>query len=142
MDFRTGHSRSAELLVQMVYNLAMFDLWAEQNHFGVFARFDCMTGWPVKKVAARDDFLLAIGVGHGDFPLDQVAPMRRLAEVIFETLEQRGDVCARTEGEVFSRHLGVTSSVAKVELLAGDCAGNVDFGWNVLFGDFHNFNRG
>ena len=123
----------------MVYNLAMFDLRAEQNHFGVFARFDCMTGRPVKKVTAGDDFLLAIGVGHGDFPLDQIAPMRRLAEVIFEPLEQRCDVCARTEGEVFSRHLGVTSSVAKAELLAGDCAGDVDLGWNVLFGDFHDF---
>jgi hypothetical protein len=36
--------------------------------------------------------------------------MRRLAEVVFEPLEQRCDICAGAEGEVFSRHFRFPSA--------------------------------
>lgn len=55
----------------------------------------------MEEIVAVAGLLGAVGVGHDDLPRDHVAPARRLAGVVMEPLQQRCDVGARPEAEVF-----------------------------------------
>ena len=88
---------SCELLAEVFDYLAVLDLGAEKDDFGIFNNFDRVARWPIKKIGARDAFVLAVFVGDGDFALDEVAPVRRLAEVVFEPFQERRDVGPSTE---------------------------------------------
>ena len=109
----------------MVYNRAVFLLRAKENDFGVLGNRDGMARGPVEKIAAEDEVFRAIQVGYGDFAFDQIAPMGRLTEVIFEALEQGRDVDAGRKRKIFAGDFAVACRIAKFGYLASYGARNI-----------------
>ncbi len=116
---------------------AVLDLRAEQDDLGIDAHAHRMARRPIEEIAARDDFFLPIAVRDGDLPLDHVSPMRGLAQIGFQSLEERPEVGALLEREVLARDRAVTAGIAKVQFLSGDGAGHVQSGLDVVLCDAH-----
>ena len=81
----------------------MFDLWAEENDFGVLHDADAVTGRPVEEVIPHADLFLAAGVGEHNLARDHESPVRGVAVIVVEALEQQRDIGAGAEREIFGR---------------------------------------
>ena len=80
---------------------------------------------------------VAVGVRDHELAGQHVAPVRRLAGVALEPLQQRLDVGAGAEGEPFPSHLAQAGCIAEVADLAGHGARDVDLGGDLLSRDLH-----
>jgi hypothetical protein len=63
--------------------------------------------------------------------------VRALAQVAFQSFEQRLDVRASTKRKVLAADLATTGGIAELGLLSGDSPGCVDPHWDVVFVDSH-----
>lgn len=121
----------------MVNDGAVFLLGAEEDDLGVLGNGDGMAGGPVEQIATEDEVFRAVQVGYGDLAFDQIAPMGRLTEVVFESLEQGRDVDTGREGEVLAGDFAVACRIAKFGYLASYGARNVDLLRNIVLRDSH-----
>ena len=96
----------------------MLDLGAEQNDLRVPSYLHCMAGRPIEDLSAGNGLLPPILVSHGNLPFDQVAPMRRLAKVIFQTLQERRDVGSGAKREILAGNLSIARRLTEVQLLS------------------------
>jgi hypothetical protein len=71
----------------VIYDLAVLMLWAKQHNVGVLGDFDRVSGRPIKKVTALNDFVGTVCIGDREFTMQHVAPMRGLAEITLKTLK-------------------------------------------------------
>jgi hypothetical protein len=63
--------------------------------------------------------------------------MRRVAGVVLEAFQERRNVSAGAEGEVFASHLAEAGRVAEVACDTCDGAGDIDLGGNLILGYAH-----
>jgi hypothetical protein len=128
---------AAHLAKHVIYDLTMLVLRTEQDDLGIIADFDRVSGWPVEQVTAVDHFICAVCVGDGEFTPQQVAPVRGLAQVALQPLEERRDVRTGAERKVLAADLAVPGRVTEIRLLSGYGAWYVDSDWYVLLGYAH-----
>src|SRR5512143_1943189 len=115
----------AHLLQHVIYDLTVLVLRTEQYDLGIFADFYRVSGRPVEQVTAFVLFLSAVCVSNCEFTLQQVAPVRRLAKIALQPLEQRRDICPCGERKVLAANLAVPGRIAEIRLLSGYRAWNV-----------------
>ena len=115
----------------------MLALRAEQDDLGVLDRPHAVPGRPVEEVVLLARVDLAVGVRHHELPREHVAPMRRVAGVVLEAFQERRNVSAGAEGEVFASHLAEAGRVAEVACDTCDGAGDIDLGGNLILGYAH-----
>src|SRR3954453_3870969 len=78
----------------VVHHVAVLVLGAEQHDLGVLDDAHAVPGRPVEEVLCHTLLCGAVGVGHDQGAGDDVPPVRGLAGVVLEALEQRRDVGA------------------------------------------------
>ena len=121
----------------MVYYLDVFDLRAEEDHFGVVNDTYTMARRPIKEVLTDAGFLRAVGVTDYNLTRHDESPVWCLTCVAIETFQQRRDIGPSAERKIFSGHRPTVRCVTEVDRLAGDGAGHVDLGRDVILGDVH-----
>ena len=76
----------------MINYTGVLVLRAEQDELAVPGDPNRVSRWPVEQVPGRDLLLGPVAKGDAQLAVDQVAPVRRLAEVVLEPLQERRDV--------------------------------------------------
>src|SRR3979409_2336744 len=69
---------------------------------------------PIEQVVGIHRFSRAIRVGRNELAAQNEAPVRALALIAFQSLEERSGVNARREGEVLAAYLVESLDVAKL----------------------------
>ena len=128
-----------QLCLEMIDYGAVFGLRTEQDDLRVTSDSHGVPRWPVEEIASGYALLRPIQIRHRDLAFNHVSPMRGLAAIGLEALEERGDICACFQGKVFASDGAITGRIAEVEYLTGDCAGNVETRLDILFCDSHVF---
>src|SRR6478736_1757294 len=89
LAFGTAGSTATHLGEHVGHHARVFDLWAEEDDLGVHPDAHAVSRWPIEQIIARARLLRVVRVGDDHFPGKHVAPVRRLAGVTLQTLEQR-----------------------------------------------------
>src|SRR5262245_33028305 len=95
-------STGAHLSEHVVKHLRVLDVRAEEDDVGIIDDTQAVSCWPVEEVVRRAGLLSAVDVGDNEFAGEHVAPMRGLAGITLQPLQQWSDAGARREREVFA----------------------------------------
>ena len=93
------------------------------------------TGQSQQDTLPANTLAAAVAIRDPERAVDDVAPVRAVAQVVLEPGEQRRQVGTRPEGEVLRPHRALGG--AEVALLAGDGPGCLDEDREVVLGDAH-----
>ncbi|MEO6760299.1 MAG: hypothetical protein ABIO24_12650 [Saprospiraceae bacterium] len=90
-------------------------------------------GRPVEQVIRIDRLPRAVRIGRGELPAQDKPPMGALAEVAFQSLEERSGVDARSERETIAADRVESAHVAKIHSLTNHGTGNLQLNVYLLF---------
>src|ERR1044072_2121290 len=90
------------LVEHVIQHPGVLGLRAEQDDLRVLSAAHAVPRGPEEELTAADHFLVATGIGDGELALDQVAPVRRVAQVALQALEEWRDVGTGREREVLA----------------------------------------
>lgn len=79
----------------MVDDMAVCVLRAEHDDFRVRVDLDVVPRWPIEEIIRFDSFLRALGIGCCELAAQYETPVRTLAQITFQPLEQWGRVNPR-----------------------------------------------
>jgi hypothetical protein len=103
--FLIAPALTLDLIDHVVDHKAVFMLRAEHDDFRVRIDLNVVPRGPVEKVIRFDCLLRTFRIGGGELAVQDETPVRTLAHIAFQPLEQRGRVHAHREREKFSADL-------------------------------------
>ena len=121
----------------VVHDVSVLMLRTKQNEIGILFDFYRMSRWPVKQVICAGDFRTAVGVRRGQFPLDDISPVRGMAHVSFQPLQQWRYIHSGGERKILAADFPIAGGVAEIQLLACGGSRNANFDGNIILGDMH-----
>lgn len=97
----------------MVDHENVLALRTEHDEIRIRVYLHVVAGWPVKQIIRGHRLLFPRRIGRGDLSSENVAPVRTLAEVTFQSFEQGSGVHARSQAEVLGTELVVTDGICE-----------------------------
>src|SRR5688500_9702236 len=108
----------------VIDDVAVLALRAEHDDLRVGVDLHVVPRRPVEEVVRLDRLALALRIGGGDLAVQHEAPVRAVAVVAFQALEQRRGIDARRQREVLAADLAEAAGIADVRALAEHRAGD------------------
>src|SRR5258708_6893456 len=137
VSHQRGSSGAAYHGKHVVHHLRVFDLRAEEDELRVFQHADAVSRGPVEEVVGGTGLFGPVCVADDHRTRDHVAPMRSLARVALEALQQWSNVGAPPERQVPTGERARPGGIAEADRLARDSAGNVDLDRYLVLRDTH-----
>ncbi len=121
----------------MIDNMRVLALRAEHDDFRIRVDAHVVPGRPIEEVVLVDGLLAAGGIGGGDLAAQHEAPVRAVAAVSFQSLEQGGRIDTSGQREVFATDLPITICVAEIHFLANSGTGDLHLYVDFVLGNPH-----
>ena len=108
---------SLRLCNHVIDHPAVLVLRAEHDDLGIRVDPHVVAGRPIEQIVGAHRFLRPAGVRGGELSLHDEAPVRTLAKIAFQALEQGRGVDIRRQREVFAAYFPEAGRIAEIRAL-------------------------